>query len=341
VFLFFFLTVTISDLKPDMASAPAPITEGHILFCCFFLKTLLPKEIRNIICLFLAGNFSFKPSCTLKLQFGSYGQEMGDLSQPWGVRVSPNKQIIVSDQSNHRISIFDFAGKCVRVFGKSGTGPGELSSPRDIALDSKSNIFVADTGNHRIQCFSPEGKHIFHFGSRGKKDQELISPYCLTISSEDHIFVTEWGNHRVQVFDKDGKYLFKFGQPGSTDGCFNYPYGIILDEEENIVVVDNGNHRVQVFDSTGQFLRKFGSSESVTGGVPGNLSHPDFVALDQSGNIAVTEWGNRRISYFSSTGTFLFRSSFTQFGKPVGITFAGYMIVTDEEKHCIFVFALI
>ena len=62
-----------------------------------------------------------------------------------------------------------------------------------------------------------------------------------------------------------------------------------------------GNNRVQVFDSDGDFCFTFGK----LGNWDGEVSCPNFVAVDKEDNIYVSDEVNMRIQIFDRNGTYL------------------------------------
>ena len=100
------------------------------------------------------------------LQFGSGGSGDGQLNQPYGVACNSRSDILVVEYGNHRVQVFDKAGKFLFKFGSKGNGNGQFSNPSGVVVDQRNNqIVVADTGNHRIQVFDEKGVFIRAFGS--------------------------------------------------------------------------------------------------------------------------------------------------------------------------------
>ena len=62
--------------------------------------------------------------------------------------------IIVTEEGNHRLSIFDQDGNCIHCFGSKGSANGQFSSPYGVAVSPKGRIYVSDRGNKKIQIFS-------------------------------------------------------------------------------------------------------------------------------------------------------------------------------------------
>ena len=67
------------------------------------------------------------------LSFGSMGARHGELSFPEGL-VIHNKEVIVADCENHRVSAFTLSGAHKRCFGTLGDGPGQMKSPCDVSI---------------------------------------------------------------------------------------------------------------------------------------------------------------------------------------------------------------
>ncbi|MFQ5641249.1 MAG: FG-GAP-like repeat-containing protein, partial [bacterium] len=253
--------------------------------------------------------------------FGSSGIGDGQFNQPSGMAISKSGKIIITDEMNHRIQVFDELGNFMFRFGAFGTGKGEFNQPKGVAINSQGSILVTDEMNHRVQVFDSTGSFLSEFGSSGSGDGQFDRPQGIAVDkSSGNILVVDHFNDRVQAFDSSGKFLFRFGTvcylPGGQncsdpddsgplepgDGQFWNPSGVAFDSSGHIIVSDSENHRVQVFDSAGNFLFKFGSHGSGNG----QFNRPRGISIDQSGNIMVVDSGNNRIQAFDSSGNFLY-----------------------------------
>ncbi len=78
----------------------------------------------------------------------------GSFRNPSGVAVDGSGNILVADQGNHRIQVFNANGQYVGKFGTYGAGDGQFNEPTWLAVDAAGNVYVSDKKNNRIQMFS-------------------------------------------------------------------------------------------------------------------------------------------------------------------------------------------
>ena len=258
---------------------------------------------------FPVGTHAFGPLSS----FSTSGQAAGQTGLAAGLAVGPDGLLYVADFSNNRIDVFSPSGDFIRAFGKevnpsggnvctmvtgcraatSSTAAGAFYAPMGIDIDSSGNVYVADWWNNRISVFKPDGTFIHTFG---KGVSPLGGDICTAVSG-----------CRAGVGD------------GSAGAVYN-PTGIEIDPDGKIYI-SSPNHRIDVFYETGAFIRAFGEEVNPSGGdvctpiagcqrgkavdSAGALSSPYDVVEGPSGEIAVSDSGNRRISVFNPDGTFI------------------------------------
>ena len=72
--------------------------------------------------------------------FGKEGSGEGMFKYPKGVAVSDRDEIVVTDQLNHRVQVFDGNGTFLRSFGHKGENDGEFNHPAGIAINKDRQI---------------------------------------------------------------------------------------------------------------------------------------------------------------------------------------------------------
>ena len=87
------------------------------------------------------------------------------------------------------------------------------------------------------------------------------------------------------------------------------------------------------------------SQFSIEGSDPGQLINPSGIVIDDNNLIYITEWGNHRISIFTTDGQFVrsigeYGSRRRQFFNPYGMTFdrEGYLYVCDFYNNRLVVY---
>ncbi len=174
------------------------------------------------------------------------------------------RRIIVPDAQDHKVAVFDLAGKLLFSFGKRGTEDGEFNFPVAVALGKGGEIFVCDVMNARIQRFTPDGKFLLKFGERGDSPGNFALIKGVALDSENHVYVTDGKANTIIIFSDKGEFLTTLGatfaiEAGSkvTPGGFLVPQGIYIDKNDTIFVVDQLNHRFQKFQYlTERYLRE-------------------------------------------------------------------------------------
>ena len=197
--------------------------------------------------------FKFSPDGKLLMTLGKPGMKGNPpeaLTEPTDVVTDPaNGDVYVAESHTDvedpalvgRISVFDKAGKFLRVIGKVGTGPGEFRTPHGMEFDSQGRLIVADRHNHRVQVLTKDGKFIAEYPafSRGSG---------LAIDKNDTIYVADSESNAMRHpgwqrgirigSAKDGK-VTTFIPPHKTDDADGaMGEGIAVDAAGNIYTAE-------------------------------------------------------------------------------------------------------
>jgi DNA-binding beta-propeller fold protein YncE len=190
---------------------------------------------------------------------------------------------------------------------KVNTLPFQLIRTYGLAVDSKGKIYAADQAVGAVFIFDLENKDNVQLISNGEQANfaEIVG---VALDDNDRLFVTDAKLRHVLVFNAKHEQEAMFGAD-----VLVRPGGIAIDAENRFVyVVDAGNDCVQVFDAdTYKLLRHIGKpSKKHDQTDPGIFSLPTAVALDDDGNVYVTDTFNNRVEIFDADGNFI-----SMFGK--------------------------
>ena len=271
------------------------------------------------------------------LSFGKKGSGEGMLNNPMGVAVTAKDEVVVADNQNHRVQVFDSNGTFLRSFGHKGENAGEFKNPTGIAIDKDRNILVSENCNHRVQIFSWEGRHLGSFGGEGSLDSQLLNPWGLSLDSNGNVIVADTGNKLIKIFTPDGKFVMKIGKQGS----FSFPIHCVQCGEY-FIGSDHLGHCIKVFNREGHFQYKFGKK----GTGDGEFDGPRFLSVTQSKHLLVCDRYNERIQVFKVDGTFVqkFGLKGSKLGELRGpfssaVLSNGQIVVCDIDNHRIEIFA--
>jgi len=224
-------------------------------------------------------------------KFGEFGILEGQFTEPSGVAVTEDNEIIVADTNNHRIQVFDKDGNFKFQFGEVGKRDGQLLYPNRVAVVVQSGDIVVTerSPTHQVQIFTKYGQFIRKFGA-----DILQHPRGVTTDNHGRIIVVECKVMRVVIFDMFGNVLNKF----SCSRYLEFPNGVVVNDSMEIYISDNRAHCVKVFDYQGNYLRQIGGE--------GVSNFPIGVGLTASGEICIADnHNNFNLTVFSQAGQLL------------------------------------
>ena len=264
------------------------------------------------------------------LFIGEEGSGEGMLNNPMGVAVTAKDEVVVADNQNHRVQVFDSNGTFLSSFGHKGGNAGEFKNPTGIAIDKDGNILVSEYYNHRVQILSWEGRHLGSFGGKGSLDSQLSYPWGLSLDSTGNVIVADAGNKLIKIFTPDGKFLMKIGGPDS----FGFPIHCVQCGEY-FIVSDREEHCIKVFNREGHFQHMFGKQ----GEGDGEFNRPRSLSVTQSKHLLVCDRDNHRIQVFETDGKFVGKfgtkgNKLGEFNQPFSIAvLSNDQIVVSEYKN--------
>ncbi|XP_066294551.1 tripartite motif-containing protein 3-like [Branchiostoma lanceolatum] len=252
------------------------------------------------------------------LTIGRPGSGVGELNGPAGVAVDTDGNIVVVEQGNKRVQIFDAdSGHPLRSF------PVDGEDPYGIDVDSN-GVFLVTSFNkdHGIRRYSKEGKLLNTF-----------KPDCIQVPTDvavlkDGRMVAADGTSCL-LLQPDGGFIREIGKGHLLDPRF-----IAVDESRDVMfVTDGGTHKIAVFDLDGNSKFDF-SKEGENGG---ELQGPRGITLDQTGDVIVCDKDGGRVQVFRPDGTFVRKVATVKGDEAIGVALTpdGYIAVACYEEHCI------
>lgn len=263
-------------------------------------------------------------------------------------------------------TVSTLAGNGVRGFSDGVGASAQFNNPLGIAVDVSGNVYVADNGNQRIRKITPEGvvSTLAGSGTSGYADGEsteaqFSNPAGVAVDASGNVYVADRDNYCIRKINADGHVstIVGNGKAGFANGAgdaaqFDTPCGIAVDASGNLFVADLNNHRIRKINPEGMVSVLAGSGEAGFFDASSTLAlfnYPIKIAVDNSGNIYVTDMHNHCIRKISPTGDvstvagngmagFLDSTDGeAQFRYPKGVAVNafGHVYVADESNNCI------
>lgn len=135
---------------------------------------------------------AFSQSGAPGVVIGSTGSGNGQFHFPSGVAVDASR-VVVGNQANHRVQIFDRSGSFVRAFGSEVTGGnsvadyrGHFTSIGAVALGPL-GIYVVDSAHAYVQVFDDMGAAKGFFGTAGDCSSCTKLPTDISVDGAGHV----------------------------------------------------------------------------------------------------------------------------------------------------------
>jgi streptogramin lyase len=243
-----------------------------------------------------------------------------------GLALDALGNLYIADKSNSRIRKITPSGIVSTLAGSSTSGAKDgigtaasFNQPAGIAVDVKGNLFVADEGNNKIRKITSTGEvtTLAGTGTRGYIDGTVTvatfnQPSGIAIDRIGNLYIADLVNNKIRKISITGIVSTLAGgeTAGATDGPvlsarFRLPSGIAVDVIGNVYIADLGNNKIRKISPSGIVSTLAGSG--VQGVIDGTdtvagFNNPNGVAVDEIGNVFVTEGQSNKIRKITITG---------------------------------------
>ena len=135
-----------------------------------------------------------------KSQFGGPGKSPGLFNLPAGLCFDNRNQLLVCDDHNCRVQVFDPEGRFLHTLGTTPSQKGILCSPIGVACDSYGRYIITEFGSHTVTFMSPGGKVLSCIRYLGPEYGQLVHPRGVACDSVGYVYVADHENMRIVRF---------------------------------------------------------------------------------------------------------------------------------------------
>ncbi len=210
-----------------------------------------------------------------------------------GVAVDAAGDLFIADENNYRI--------------------------REVPCDVSTLTCTAPAGQTKqfIYTVAGTGNTTFYGNNLPATGAELYYPTGVASDSAGNIYIADYDNCVVQeVSASTGEISVFAGTAGTcnyggdgasaTSAYLNHPYRVVVDSKDNVFIADFNNCLIRKVTG-GTITTVVGKSPSLACGYAGDggsataaeLYYPDGVALDKSGNLYISDYGNQVVRIVS------------------------------------------
>ncbi|WP_395076817.1 IPT/TIG domain-containing protein [Flavobacterium sp.] len=241
---------------------------------------------------------------------------------PFGTTVDAVGNLYVADGDNHKIRKISPVGVVTTLAGSTfGFADGsnitaQFYAPTGVATDASGNIYVTDSANHKIRKISPTGVvstlagSTVGFADGNGNNAKFDYPRDLVLDNQGNVYVADYNNSRIRKISPTGVVsTFAGSTNGFSDGIgssalFKNPRGLTIDLSGNLYVADQNNHKIRKITAAGVVTTIAGSISGFADGEgsTAKFSFPSGIAVDDLGNIYVSDTFNHKIRKISPSG---------------------------------------
>ena len=216
---------------------------------------------------------------------GASGYTAGNLYYPIAAAIDPNGNAWIVNYGNAHLTLYSSTGQVLS--GTGGLFAPSFAFPAAIVVDANHNAWIGDQNDSFITRISSDGTQNLPVSC-------CSSPNGLAIDQRGYVWAANYAGDSISQISSSGTVVSN----GYTGGGLDHPQGIAVDGAGNLWIT---NYRSTALSQlAGSNSINPGTALSpATGWAPdANLLEAFAIAIDASGNLWVTNFGNNTLTEF-------------------------------------------
>ena len=229
--------------------------------------------------------------------FGTFVKVIGEGQiKPWGVTVTKNSNIVISDTLDKCIKIYNMEGLCLQKFGK-------FLCPCGIAVNKDGNFVATDFFSASVYVIDITGKALHKFDFRTDSDAHMSGRSHICITKNDNLVISDMSNNSVKLFDRSGNLLH---QMLCQDIQMSSTSGVCQDQTGNILIADTLGSKITILNKEGKAVSHLDVKSGMRSCYLSNKQDELGFNGDPTG-IAVSAKGNLVLTYSKSNEVHVYK----------------------------------
>lgn len=243
-------------------------------------------------------------------------------------KAKKTENIAVANYNSKKVLLFDAGFKYLRTV----VNLSKKQKPRCVAFSKGNDLIVVSEDSSRqgevlskVSVYTEDGKFVKHIS------EDLVNPCSVSVRSDGKIIVCDSGDLCIKLLSADGAILLKSFRLENYDA---FPWFAVYHRKKYFVSYRMGPC-VKVFNEQGEYLRDFGQFHSPAG-----------LAIDKFNNLVVcnavqSDEVRSSVKVLTMSGKVVQDLGFQSMSSmpcSVAVTQNGDVLVSDVEKHAIYIF---
>jgi hypothetical protein len=196
-----------------------------------------------------------------------------------------------------------------------------INVPSGIVIDGSGTVYFAEEAGSRIRkvdagtwtIVTVAGNGATYYNGDGipATTASLTTPESIAVDGSGNVFIAEFFGHRVRKVSAATGLITTVagtgtqgyngdGIPATTAQLYR-PWGVALDAAGNLYIADTYNYRIRKVDAVTQIITTiagtggYGTGDEGVDPLDSPLEFPSGVAVDSTGAVLISDFGNHRI----------------------------------------------